>query len=319
MKIVIMDGYALNPGDLSWSELDKFGEVTVYDRTPNELILERAKDAEVILVNKTPINRETIESLIKLKYIGVLATGYNVVDVKAAKDMDITVTNIPAYGVNSVAQFSMALLLELCHHIGDHDKAVKNGEWENCEDFCFWKHPLIELDTKTIGVVGMGRIGQAVAKIAQAFGMKVLAYDAFPKKDLENETLTFVELDELYMKSDVISLHTPLFDSTEGMINKESISKMKDGVLLVNTSRGQLIVEQDLADALNSGKIAGAALDVLAEEPASSHNPLMRAKNCTITPHIAWAPKEARQRLLNVAINNVAAFVDGRKENVITK
>lgn len=319
MKIVVLDGYTLNPGDLSWDRLKQFGEVTIYDRTPSDKILERIGDAEIVYTNKTPLSKETLKKIPNTKFIGVLATGYNVVDVDAAKDLGITVTNIPTYGTDAVAQFAMALLLEMCHHIGEHSREVKNGAWSNSKDFCFWNFPLIELAGKNMGVIGMGRIGQTTAKIAQGFGMNVLAYDAFPNKDLETETLKFVGLDELFKNSDAISLHCPLFESTKGIINKDNIAKMKDGVMIVNTSRGPLIVEEDLAEALNSGKVAGAAVDVLSEEPAKMNNPLMTAKNCIITPHIAWAPKEARDRLLNIAIDNLEAFLNGNPVNVVSK
>jgi len=319
MKIVVLDGYTLNPGDLSWDRLKQFGEVTIYDRTPSDKILERIGDAEIVYTNKTPLSKETLKKIPNTKFIGVLATGYNVVDVDAAKDLGITVTNIPTYGTDAVAQFAMALLLEMCHHIGEHSREVKNGAWSNSKDFCFWNFPLIELAGKNMGVIGMGRIGQTTAKIAQSFGMNVLAYDAFPNKDLETETLKFVGLDELFKNSDAISLHCPLFESTKGIINKDNIAKMKDGVMIVNTSRGPLIVEEDLAEALNSGKVAGAAVDVLSEEPAKMNNPLMTAKNCIITPHIAWAPKEARDRLLNIAIDNLEAFLNGNPVNVVSK
>jgi glycerate dehydrogenase len=319
MKIVVLDGYTLNPGDLSWDRLKQFGEVTIYDRTPSDKILERIGDAEIVYTNKTPLSKETLKKIPNTKFIGVLATGYNVVDVDAAKDLGITVTNIPTYGTDAVAQFAMALLLEMCHHVGEHSREVKNGAWSNSKDFCFWNFPLIELAGKNMGVIGMGRIGQTTAKIAQSFGMNVLAYDAFPNKDLETETLKFVGLDELFKNSDAISLHCPLFESTKGIINKDNIAKMKDGVMIVNTSRGPLIVEEDLAEALNSGKVAGAAVDVLSEEPAKMNNPLMTAKNCIITPHIAWAPKEARDRLLNIAIDNLEAFLNGNPVNIVSK
>ena len=254
-----------------------------------------------------------------LKYIGVLATGYNVVDVEAAKKRGIAVTNIPTYGTTAVSQMAIALLLELCHHVGAHSDAVRKGDWTTNADWCFWNYPLIELAGKNFGVIGFGRIGQLTAQIAQALGMKVLAYDSYQNKDLECETLQYVELDELLAESDVISLHCPLFESTQGIINKNSIAKMKPGVMIINTSRGPLIAEQDLADALNSGKVAGAAVDVVSSEPIKADNPLLTAKNCIITPHIAWAPKEARQRLLDIAINNLKSFISGNPVNVVNK
>lgn len=317
MKIVVLDGFTLNPGDLSWEGLEKLGDVMVYDRTPLDEIIEKSIDAEVIFTNKTLLNDETLKSLPKLKYIGVLATGYNVVDVKVAKELGIIVTNIPTYGTAAVAQFVFALLLEVCHHVGEHSKAVRNGVWTKSQDFCFWNYPLIELAGKTMGIIGMGRIGQASATIAQAFGMTVLAYDEYKNEKLNSDTFKYVELDELYAEADVINLHCPLFDSTMGMINRATIEKMKDGVIIINTSRGPLIVEQDLADALNSGKVAAAAVDVVSSEPPKKDNPLLTAKNCLITPHIAWAPKESRQRLMNIAINNLIEFMKKTPTNVV--
>jgi glycerate dehydrogenase len=318
MKIVVLDGFTLNPGDLTWDRLKSLGEVTIYDRTKESEIIERIGDSDIVFTNKTPLSKETLEMLPKVKYIGVLATGYNVVDVKAAAELDMVVANIPTYGTTAVAQFVFAHLMTICHHVWSHSEAVKNNAWSECVDFCFWNYPLIELSGKKMGVIGMGRIGQTTAKIAVAFGMEVIAYDAFPNKALENDQLKFVELDELYAEADVISLHCPLFDSTKGMINQESIAKMKDGVIIINTSRGPLIVEQDLAEALNSGKVGGAGLDVLSVEPAEASNPLLTAKNCQITPHIAWAPKESRERLMNIAVDNLIAFSKGAPVNVVS-
>jgi len=317
MKIVVLDGYTLNPGDLSWEGLEKLGELTVYDRTPEDKIYERSKDAEIVFTNKTPLTRETLSKLPLLKYIGVLATGYNVVDIKAAKELGITVTNIPTYGTDAVAQYVFALLLEICHHVYEHNNAVKNGEWTNCPDFCFWKYPLIELAGKTMGIIGLGRIGYRTAKLAQAFGLKVLAYDANQRKELEDENLRYASMDELLAKSDIISLHCPLTDETKNIINKDTISKMKDGVIIINTSRGPLISENDLAEALKSGKVYAAAVDVVSAEPISSTNPLLTAPNCIITPHIAWAPKESRSRLMDIAVSNLKAFLDGKPVNVV--
>ena len=324
MKIVVLDGYTLNPGDLSWDELGKLGDLTVYDRTTfnqgnDELIIERIGEAEIVFTNKTPLSREVISKVPNVKYIGVLATGYNIVDVEAAKEFGITVTNIPTYGTDSVAQMVFALLLEICHHVAAHSEAVKNGEWTNNPDWCFWKYPLIELAGKTMGIIGFGRIGQAVSRIAQAFGMKVLAYDKYQNKDLESDTLKYVELDQLLANSDVISLHCPLFDENKGMINKNTIAKMKDGVIIINTSRGPLIVEEDLAEALNSGKVYAAGLDVVSVEPIKADNPLLKAKNIFITPHIAWAPKESRQRLMDIAVNNLKKFLEGCPVNVVNQ
>lgn len=317
MKIVILDGYSVNPGDLSWDELKTFGELTVYDRTPADKIEERAAGAEILLTNKTPLSKEIFGRLPKLKYVGVLATGYNIVDTGAAKEHGVIVTNVPAYSTEAVAQFTFALLLELCHHVGEHNAAVKRGEWSHCADFSFWTHPLIELAGKTMGIIGFGRIGRAVAGIAQAMGMKVMAYSRHRDVSAENDRLRFAEFDELLAESDVISLHCPLFDSTRGMIDKNAIEKMKDGVFIINTARGPLIVEEDLAQALNSGKVAGAAVDVVSKEPITEDNPLLKARNCIITPHIAWAPKEARKRLIKTTVENLAAYISGKPVNVV--
>jgi len=319
MKIVVLDGYTLNPGDLSWEDLEKHGDLTVYDRTPEDRISERIKDTEIIFTNKTPITRKTLKEATSLKYIGVLATGYNVVDVDAAKELGIIVANIPTYGTMAVAQMATALLLEMCHHVWAHSEDVRSGGWTNNIDWCFWNYPLIELAGKNLGLIGFGRIGQNFAKIAEALGMNILAFDEYQNKDFESDTMRYVDLDELLKESDVISLHCPLFESTKGIINKDSIAKMKDGVMIINTSRGPLIVEEDLADALNSGKVAGAALDVLSDEPPSMDNPLITAKNCIITPHIAWAPKESRQRLMDIAVENLGQFIEGKPQNVVNK
>lgn len=319
MKIVILDGYTENPGDLSWEGFEKLGELTVYDRTPSDKIVERIGDADVVYTNKTPISKESLDACPNVKFIGVLATGYNVVDVNAAKEKGIPVSNIPTYGTDAVSQFAIALLLELCHHVGEHSDCVKRGDWTNNQDWCFWNHPLVELAGKTMGIVGFGRIGQGTARIAQALGMKVLAHDAYKNPDLESETCKYAELDELLANSDVISLHCPLFPETEGIINKDTIAKMKDGVMIINDSRGPLIVEEDLRDALNSGKVAGAAVDVVSTEPIKMDNPLLQAKNMIITPHIAWAPKESRQRLMDIAVDNLKAFAAGSPINVVNK
>lgn len=317
MKIVVLDGYTLNPGDITWEGLEKLGEVTVYDRTKAEDVIERIGDAQAVYTNKTPITRETLDACPNVKFIGVLATGYNIVDIEAAKEKNIPVANIPTYGTAAVSQFAIGLLLELCHHIGAHSDAVKAGEWSSNPDWCFWKYPLVELAGKTMGIIGFGRIGQETGKIAQALGMKVLAYDSYKRPELESETCHYVELDELLKESDVISLHCPLFPSTEGIINKGTIAKMKDGVMIINDSRGPLIVEQDLREALDSGKVAGAALDVVSTEPIKMDNPLLGAENVILTPHIAWAPKESRQRLMDIAVANLQAFVDGAPQNVV--
>ncbi len=320
MKIVVLDGYTLNPGDLSWSELEKSGECTVYDRTPIEdtdEIAARIGSAQIVFTNKTPITAAVLERCPNIEYIGVLATGYNVVDIKKAAKLGITVTNIPTYGTAAVGQFAIALLLEICHHIGSHDKAVHEGRWEHNADWCFWDYPLIELAGKTTGIIGYGRIGQTTGRIAQALGMNVLAYDKVQDPALESETCRYTELDELFAVSDVIALHCPLFPGTKEIINRSSIAKMKDGVIIINNSRGPLIQEQDLADALNSGKVAAAGLDVVSTEPIRGDNPLLGAKNCIITPHISWAPKESRQRLMDIAVNNLRAFLEGDPVNEV--
>lgn len=322
MKIVILDGYTENPGDLSWEPFEQLGGLTVYDRTPFQdtaEIIRRIGDAGAVIVNKTPLKKEVFESCPSIKYVGLLSTGYNVVDVEAAKEKGIPVSNIPAYGTRSVAQFAIGLLLEICHHIGHHSNAVHNGVWESCIDWCFWDYPLIELDGKTMGIIGYGRIGQTTGALAQAFGMKVLAYDAYKNPALESETMRYTELDDLLARSDVIALHCPLFAETRGIINKGSIAKMKDGVIIINNSRGELVVEDDLAEALNSGKVCAAGLDVVSSEPIKGSNPLLKAKNCIITPHISWAPKESRQKLMDIAAENLKAFIAGEAINVVNK
>ena len=313
MKIVILDGYTENPGDLSWEGLEKLGELTVYEHTQPQDILSRIADAEVILTNKTPISAQTIDAKPNLKYIGLLATGFNVVDIDAAKRRGIVVANIPTYGTTAVAQYVFALLLEICHHVGHHNQAVQEGRWTACRDFCFWDYPLIELAGKTMGIIGYGRIGRATAQIARAFGMKVVAYDAFATGE------ELVSLDELLSQSDVISLHCPLTRENTGLINRDTLAKMKDGAIIINTARGPLINEPDLREALLSGKVLGAALDVVAVEPIQSDNVLLGLDNCLITPHIAWAPKESRQRLMDVAVENVAAFLAGQPINNVAK
>lgn len=317
MKIVVLDGYTENPGDLSWEGLEALGTLTVYDRTPKELVVERIGDAEAIYVNKVVISREILEQCPNLRFIGLLATGYNVVDVDAAKERGVVVCNIPSYGTDAVGQFAIALLLEICHHVQHHSTAVHEGRWAENPDWCFWDYPLIELAGKTMGVIGFGRIGQCTARIAQALGMKILAYDAFENPALVSETCRYADLDTLLAESDVISLHCPLFPETEGIINKDTISRMKDGVIILNNSRGPLIVEQDLADALTSGKVYAAGLDVVSTEPISEDNPLLKAPNCLITPHISWAPKESRQRLMDIGVNNLKQFMAGIPVNVV--
>jgi len=317
MKIVVLDGYTLNPGDLSWDGMSRLGDFTCYDRTSKEDILNHIGDAEIVITNKTALTKETLDAKPCIKYIGVLATGYNVVDVEAAKEKGIPVCNIPTYGTQAVSQFVFAHLLNICHRVEDHSLSVFKGDWEKSDDFCYWNTPLTELAGKTMGLIGFGRIGQATGTIAQGFGMNVLAYDTHPQKKLETETMRYANLEELLSNSDVISLHCPLFKSTEGMINKESITKMKDKVIIINTSRGALIVEEDLKKALNSGKVRAAGLDVVSTEPIRSDNPLLQAQNCFITPHIAWAPRESRHRLMNIAVDNLKGFLEGKIQNRI--
>ncbi len=317
MKIVILDGYTENPGDLSWDGFEKLGELTVYDRTgrTNEQeIIDRIGGAQIVYTNKTPLSKNTIGSAPNLKYIGVLATGYNVVDVNAAKARGIPVCNIPAYGTAAVGQFAIALLLEICHHIGHHDAAVHAAKWGSNPDWCFWDYPLIELEGKTMGIVGCGRIGRTTARIAHSLGMNILAYDVH---QADIDYINYTNLDAIFASSDVIVLHCPLFPETQELICRETIAKMKDGVIIINNSRGPLVNEQDLADALNSGKVYAAGLDVACTEPIEDNNPLLKARNCIITPHISWAPKESRQRLMDVAVSNLAAYINGKAVNVV--
>lgn len=319
MKIVNLDSYALNPGDLDWTPLKQLGECTIYDRTPvddDAEILRRIGDAEIVLTNKTPLNRSVITKAPNLKYIGVTATGYNVIDTAAARAANIPVTNIPTYGTDAVAQFTFALLLEITSQVGLHNKLVHEGRWSNNPDFTFWAKPLIELQGKTMGLIGFGSIAQKVAEITHAFSMKVIFYNHRPKTNLPNYVKQ-VSLDELYQQADIISLHVPQAPETTEMIDREAITKMKDGVLLLNTARGGLINEQDVADALNNGKIGAAGVDVATKEPIPTNSPLLTAKNCYITPHIAWAPRETRDRLLGIAIDNLKAFLAGKELNVV--
>ncbi len=318
MKITVLDGYTLNPGDLSWDSFSQMGELSVYPRTPleDDIIVQRIGDSEAVLTNKTPLTSAILDRCPKLKYIGVLATGYNVVDVKAAARCGIPVCNIPTYGTAAVAQYVFALLLELCHHTAHHSEAVHSGRWENNADWCFWDYPLTELAGRTMGIIGFGRIGQRTAEIAKAFGMKVLAFDAYPC-EAGRELAEYVPLERLLEASDVVSLHCPLLPETEGIMNRDTISRMKDGAMLINTSRGPLVAEQDLADALASGKLAGAALDVVSTEPIHGDNPLLKAPNCIITPHIAWAPRESRKRLMDIAAENLRQWMNGIPVNRI--
>ena len=319
MKIVVLDGYTENPGDLSWEGLSDLGTLTVYDRCPADEaeILRRIGDAEAIYVNKVPITRAILQASPALRFIGVLATGYNVVDIAAAREAGVTVTNIPTYGTAAVAQFAIALLLEICSRVGHHDRAVKAGRWTNSPDWCFWDYPLMELDGKTMGIIGLGRIGQNTAKIAASLGMRVIAFDEYPS-DAGRAVATYVSLEELYAQSDVIVLHCPLFPSTHEMINRDSIAKMKDGVILINNSRGPLIREADLADAIRSGKVYAAGLDVVATEPIQADSPLLGLDNCIVTPHISWAPRESRARLMDIAVGNLRAFLNGAPVNVVS-
>ena len=317
MKIVVLDSHALNPGDLSWDPLRAIGELQVFDRTADNQIVERARDAEIVLTTRTPLPEQILRQLKKTRYIGVLFTGYDVVDTKAARDLKITVTNVPTYATASTAEFTFALLLELCHHVGLHSEATRAGEWSRSTDFTFRKTPLIELAGKTMGIIGLGRIGRRVAEIAMAFEMRVIAADQVRGAVPDWPDFRWHEVDELLTQADFVSLHCPLLPQTRGIINSKSLALMKPSSFLINASRGPLIVEQDLADALNNGRIAGAAVDVLSSEPSSPDNPLLRAKNCIVTPHIAWATREARTRLLNTAIANLRAFLEGHPVNVV--
>ena len=318
MRIVVLDGYTENPGDISWKELSDLGELEVYDRSSVSEAITRSRDAEIILTNKTPITAEMIDACHKLKYISVLATGFNIVDVSYATSKGIPVSNVPSYGTASVAQYSIALLREICHHIGYHAQTVSDGRWTESKDFCYWDYPLLELASKTIGIIGFGRIGQAEGRIAKALGMRVLAFDPVPNAT-GREIAAYVSFDELLSESDVVSLHCDLNNGNMGIINKQTIKKMKDGVILINNARGQLIQEQDVADALESGKIAAAGLDVVSTEPILKDNPLLRAKNCIITPHISWASKECRQRIMQCTVDNVRNFMAGKPTNVVNR
>lgn len=318
MKIVNLDGYTTNPGDLSWDGIKRFGDYTVYDRTPADKVIERAKGANILIINKTVVTREILDALSpELEYIGLQSTGYNVVDCDYARKLGITVCNIPAYSTKAVAQLVFAFILLVTNEVALHSDAVKNGEWCTCPDFCFWKTPLTELDSKIIGIIGFGSIGRRVAKLAEAFDMKVLAYAPRPKDKGELKTVEFVDLDTLLKNSDIITCHCPLTEETKGMINEENISKMKKNAIFINTSRGPVVDEKALADALNSEKIKAACLDVLETEPALESNPLLKAKKCYITPHIAWAAHETRARLLKILEENIEAYLSGKPQNVV--
>ncbi len=316
MHIVVLDGHTLNPGDLDWDDLQALGPCEIYDRTPPDLVVSRAQGARIVLTNKTVLSRESIERLPQLKYIGVLATGYNVVDVEAARRQGICVTNVPAYGTPSVAQMVFAHLLNLTQHVAEQAQSVRAGDWSRCEDFCYWNFPLVELAGLTMGIIGFGRIGGETAKLAHAFGMRVICHDVSQAPVPPSEAQA-VDLDTLFRDSDVVSLHCPLTQANRGFVNKQRLEMMKPSAFLINTSRGPLIDEPGLAEALNAGRIAGAGLDVLCEEPPRTDNPLLSARNCYITPHIAWATRSARQRLMEIAIANVRGFIEGNPQNVV--
>lgn len=319
MKIVLLDGYTTNPGDISWEELKSFGDVTIYDHTEDDMVEERIGDADVVLVNKIRFKRDRIKRLEKVKYIGVLATGYDIIDLEAASQAGIRVSNIPAYSTESVVQMTIALMLELSNHMAVHDKAVKNGEWQKCRDFCFWKKPIIELAGKNLGIIGHGKIGQRVCEMARAFSMNIIVWDRTGNKVSNDEKLRYADFETLMRESDVVSLHCPLFDETKNIINEKSLSLMKKDALLVNTSRGGLIDEEALYHALENEIIAGAAIDVLPLEPPKEGSILFKAKNIIITPHIAWASKESRERLLSIACENIRTFEKGEPINVVNK
>lgn len=318
MKISVIDGYTENPGDLSWDGLRALGDVVIYDHSTKDEaeIIRRVGDAEIVVANKSPISRRVLDACPNVKYITVQATGYDPINYVYAREKGIPVSNVPTYGTASVAQFAIALLLEICGHAAHHSDAVHAGRWAECGEWTFWDYPMIELAGKTMGIIGFGRIGQNVGRIAKALGMNVIAFNR--SRSAEGaEIAEYVELGELLCRADVVSLHCPLFPETRGIINRETISKMKDGVIIINNSRGPLVVEQDLADALNSGKVYAAGLDVVSSEPISADNPLLKAKNCLITPHISWAPKESRQRIMDCTVENIRAFQAGKPQNVI--
>lgn len=317
MKIVILDSFALNPGDLSWDWLTSLGECEIYDRTPNELILERCKGAEIVITNKTPLTKETLEKLPEVKFIALESTGYNIVDIDYCKERNIPVCNIPSYSTEAVAQLTFSLILEHTNAVAIHSQSVKEGEWSSCPDFCYWKTPLTELSGKTLGIIGFGKIGGRVADIAEAFNMNVLAVSGHETDQSARKNFKWATLDELKAKADIISLHCPLTKNTTSLVNKEFLDGCKNGVIIINTSRGPVIDEIALADALNSGKVAGAGVDVLSVEPAESTNPLLTAKNCYITPHIAWAGFETRERLMGILEANVKAYLNGNPQNVV--
>jgi glycerate dehydrogenase len=319
MKIVVLDGYTLNPGDLSWDGLKEFGDVIIHDRTPSDKILERSKGAEILFTNKTPLTADTLNVLPDLRYIGVLATGYNIIDIEAAKKRGITVTNVPAYSTLSVAQLTFALLLELCLHVQKHSDSVSDGKWTDSKDFSFRDFPLVELAGKTIGIIGFGNIGRNVADIAAAFGMNVIGFSRSQTNQSHRSNFKWVSIDELFELADVVSVHCPLVPETKGLVNLGYLKKMRKSAFFLNTSRGPVVVEEDLAYALNSDLIAGAGIDVLSSEPPSGDNPLLKAKNCIITPHIAWATKEARVRLMDITVSNLSGYLRNVPVNVVSK
>ncbi len=316
MNIVILDGYTLNPGDLSWDEINSLGDCVIHDRTPIDEIIGRCASAEIVITNKTPLSRETIQNLPQLQYIGVIATGYNIVDVEAARDRGIPVSNIPTYGTQSVAQMTLALILELTNQVGYHAQTVREGRWSESKDWCYWDRPLIELAELTLGLIGFGRIGQAVGNLANAFGMRVLAYDPVAPTEIP-DYVTLVKIEEIFREGDVVSLHCPLTAENNKLIDKNKINLMKASSFLINTSRGQLVNSADLAQALNEDRIAGAGIDVLAVEPPPVDNPLLSAKNCIMTPHLSWATGAARKRLMKVAVQNIKSFIEGQPENIV--
>ena len=318
MKLVVIDGYTMNPGDLSWAQYEALGELTVYDHVTDseDEVIRRIGDAEIVIANKSRVTRRVMEACPNIRFIAVQATGYDSIDYTCAREKGIPVSNVPTYGTAAVSQYAISLLLEICGHVGHHSEVVHDGKWSRSGDWCFWDYPLIELAGKTMGIIGFGHIGQSVGRIAAALGMEVIAYNR-SHSDEGAKIAEYVELEELLSRADVISLHCPAFPATVGMINKDSIAKMKDGVILINNSRGALVVEQDLADALNSGKIYAAGLDVVSSEPISDDSPLLTAKNCIITPHISWAPKESRQRIMDATEANIRAFLAGQPRNVV--
>lgn len=317
MKIVVLDGHTLNPGDISWLGLQQLGDVVIHDRTPPDELLRRAEGADILLSNKTPITAAHIEQLPHLKYIGLLATGYNVIDVAAAKKHGIVVANAPGYGTTSVVQQTFALLLELTLRVQRHSDSVMAGDWARSADFCYWNFPLVELAGKTMGIIGFGHIGQKVGDVATAFGMNIIGNSRTRTDQSARSNFRWAEIPELLEQADVVSIHCPLFPETQGLINAENLKRMKSSAYLINTSRGPIVNDDALADALNNGTIAGAGIDVLSAEPPQADNPLFKAKNCIITPHIAWATKEARMRLMDMVVSNVAAFINGKPVNVV--